>query len=196
MQNLKNQLCNELISSGRVKEFDVIRHSYSKARMQDGRTASENNISPTLDTRCDCLGVVVKQHRRQVGIDLIRKNARVREISSTIKARYDSGLTNHAPGSTGVLEIYDDGFRIRKLTPRECFRLMGVKDSEFEKICYGKPLPEGSLDKLHSRTMSKSEWKDYWRIARNQKQSNGSLYHLAGDSIVINVLEAIFKQML
>ena len=54
--------------------------------------------------------------------------------------------------------------RIRKLTPKECFRLMGVKDE------------------------------DYQRIAANQ--SNSSLYHLAGDSIVVNVLMAIFKQLL
>ena len=54
--------------------------------------------------------------------------------------------------------------RIRKLTPKECFRLMGVKDEDYEKI------------------------------AKNQ--SNSSLYHLAGDSIVVNVLMAIFKEML
>ena len=54
--------------------------------------------------------------------------------------------------------------RIRKLTPKECFRLMGVKDEDFEKC------------------------------AKNQ--SDSSLYHLAGDSIVVNVLEAIFKELL
>lgn len=53
--------------------------------------------------------------------------------------------------------------RIRKLTPRECWRLMGVKDEHFEKV------------------------------AKNQ--SNSSLYHLAGDSIVVDVLYYIFKQM-
>jgi DNA (cytosine-5)-methyltransferase 1 len=53
--------------------------------------------------------------------------------------------------------------RIRKLTPRECWRLMGVKDEHFEKV------------------------------AKNQ--SNSSLYHLAGDSIVVDVLYYIFRQM-
>ena len=55
-------------------------------------------------------------------------------------------------------------YRIRKLTPKECFRLMGVKDEDYEKC------------------------------AKNQ--SDSSLYHLAGDSIVVNVLMAIFKEML
>ena len=54
--------------------------------------------------------------------------------------------------------------RVRKLTPRECFRLMGVKDEDFDKI------------------------------AKNQ--SNSSLYHLAGDSIITDVLKAIFKNMI
>ena len=54
--------------------------------------------------------------------------------------------------------------KIRKLTPRECFRLMGVKDEDYEKI------------------------------AKNQ--SDSILYHLAGDSIVVNVLMAIFKELL
>ena len=58
----------------------------------------------------------------------------------------------------------DNNLRIRKLTPKECFRLMGVKDEDFEKC------------------------------AKNQ--SDSSLYHLAGDSIVVNVLMAIFKELL
>ena len=57
-----------------------------------------------------------------------------------------------------------NNLRIRKLTPKECFRLMGVKDQDFEKI--------------------------------KKNQSDSSLYHLAGDSIVVNVLMAIFKELI
>lgn len=57
----------------------------------------------------------------------------------------------------------DNQLRIRKLTPKECFRLMGVKDEDSEKISY---------------------------------MSDMVLYHLAGDSIVVNVLMRIFGQML
>lgn len=56
-----------------------------------------------------------------------------------------------------------EGYRIRKLTPRECWRLMGVKDEQF--------------DRLHGI-------------------SNSQLYKLAGNSIVVDVLEAIFKNLL
>lgn len=53
-------------------------------------------------------------------------------------------------------------YRIRKLTPRECFRLMGFTDADFDKI---------------------------------KGISNTQLYKMAGNSIVVNVLEAIFKQL-
>lgn len=53
-------------------------------------------------------------------------------------------------------------YRIRKLTPRECWRLQGVKDEQF--------------DKLHDI-------------------SNSQLYKLAGNSIVVDVLMGIFKNM-
>ena len=64
----------------------------------------------------------------------------------------------------GGTKVAMNNLRIRKLTPKECFRLMGVKDEDFEKI------------------------------AKNQ--SNASLYHLAGDSIVVDVIKAIIKELL
>ena len=57
-----------------------------------------------------------------------------------------------------VLDLY----RIRKLTPRECFRLMGFSDSDFDKI---------------------------------KGISNTQLYKMAGNSIVVNVLEEIFREL-
>lgn len=122
--NLKQQMCDQLLTEGKVKEFDVIRHNYSNARMQDGRTQNKDtNLSPTLDTRCDCLGVCVKDE-------------------PNIKRTY----------------------RIRKLTPKECGRLMGVKDEDIDKM--------------------------------SVNQSNSKLYHLYGDSIVVDVLMEIFGQMI
>lgn len=61
--------------------------------------------------------------------------------------------------ATGVIH----GGRIRKLTPRECWRLMGFTDEEFDRASVGI--------------------------------SNSQLYKMAGNSIVVNVLEAIFKKL-
>ena len=57
-----------------------------------------------------------------------------------------------------VLDLY----RIRKLTPRECFRLMGFTDNDFDKT---------------------------------KGISNTQLYKMAGNSIVVNVLEGIFREL-
>lgn len=77
---------------------------------------------------------------------------------------YDGDYVGTIPAmERGVPKILND-LGIRKLTPRECFRLMGVKDEDYDKI--------------------------------KNNQSDSSLYHLAGDSIVVNVLMAIFKQLL
>lgn len=72
-------------------------------------------------------------------------------------------LTNTIP--TGDSQGTLDGFRIRKLTPRECWRLMGFDDTDFEK-------------------------------AKNAGISNSQLYKQAGNSIVVNVLEGILKNLI
>lgn len=61
-----------------------------------------------------------------------------------------------------ILEENIKNYRIRKLTARECFRLMGVKDEQFDRL---------------------------------SGISNSQLYKLAGNSIVVNVLEAIFRNL-
>lgn len=84
--------------------------------------------------------------------------------SRTIKAQYaqtSSANLNRDDsfGATGAT----DGFRVRKLTPKECFRLMGVEDTDADKMI---------------GVLSKSRY-----------------YQVAGNSIVVDVLEAIFRQL-
>ena len=122
---LKEELCNQLIKNGKVKEFDVIRHSYSNSRMKDweNRNIEKHNEVPTLDTRCDCLGVTVKtignyspsNHNASRVVDNDGLAPTVMENHGTVTATNVSNL------------------RIRKLTPKECWRLMGFDDKDFEK---------------------------------------------------------------
>lgn len=157
--NLKRQLCNKLIENNMVEEMDVIRHSYSNSRMNKFYSSNKENkdCSPTLDTRCDCLGVVVNDKINVIGNYKPSGHSCGRII--TINGISPTIMENH-----GAVQVIYNNLRIRKLTPKECFRLMGVKDQDFNLIA--------------------------------QNQSNASLYHLAGDSIVVDVLMAIFKQML
>lgn len=59
--------------------------------------------------------------------------------------------------------IITNQLRIRKLTPRECWRLMGFSDEQFDKVV--------------------------------NKISNAQLYKQAGNSIVVDVLYYIFKEL-
>ena len=72
--------------------------------------------------------------------------------------------TSNGGGLGGATGLYLIDYRIRKLTPRECFRLMGMKDDDIDKI------QEAGI-------------------------SNTQQYKMAGNSIVVNVLEAIFKEL-
>ena len=60
--------------------------------------------------------------------------------------------------------VVEPSLRIRKLTPKECFRLMGFDDADVEILI------ENGI-------------------------SNTQLYKQAGNSIVVNVLEAIFENL-
>ena len=64
--------------------------------------------------------------------------------------------------------------RIRKLTPLECYRLMGFSDTDFYKA-----------QKAINETYHKG-----------RDRANSQLYKQAGNSIVVNVLEAIFREMM
>jgi len=219
--NLKTKLCNNLINSGILEEEYVVNHSYtnglngknpnSRHEPQD-YIETTNGTMPTLTTRPDILGVVVNDTPKVVGgigekksnggtqwyqqdriydenvaisvttsfnpyYAIKSKNKRLHNLVENMDLTKDNQFldiynqtTNENAGTittrvdaSNSTAVYKN-LRIRKLTPKECFRFMGVKDEDFEKIA--------------------------------ENQSNASLYHLAGDSIVVNVLMAIFKEML
>lgn len=83
--------------------------------------------------------------------------------SMTRRGRVGHGVAKTIATGDSMGTLTKD-MRIRKLTPLECWRLMGFDDEDFrkaEKVC-----------------------------------SNSQLYKQAGNSIVVNVLEAIFRRLL
>lgn len=69
--------------------------------------------------------------------------------------------------NSGVIRV---GERFRYLTERECWRLMGFDDDDFDAVHKEHPSRKGLL--------------------------NGTLYHQAGNSIVVQILESIFEVIL
>lgn len=82
-------------------------------------------------------------------------------LSRTIKSE------KHDAGVVGT------DFRIRKLTPLECWRLMGFDDEDFYR----------AKDALNEKFYG------------GRDKSSSQLYKMAGNSIVVQVLEAIFAEM-
>lgn len=82
--------------------------------------------------------------------------------SKTRRGRVGHGVSKTLMASDSMGTV--DSYRIRKLTPKECWRLMGFDDADFRKA--------------------------------EQVNSNTQLYKQAGNSIVVNVLEAILKNLL
>lgn len=169
-----NYICNELPQESDLSVFRIkekTKKGYSEAHEGDGvyinRPAQKRGVVQkgkiqTIKTSVDDIGVVVKNkaikeiiEKNELPIGGVRNldiyNKRVSELSQTLIT-----TTNH--------QRVWSGLRIRKLTPRECFRLMGVRDKDYDKL--------------------------------KGKFSDSALYHMAGDSIVVNVLMAIFSQML
>ena len=84
--------------------------------------------------------------------------------SKTRRGRVGHGVSKTiATGDT--MGTLTEDMRIRKLTPRECWRLMGFSDEDFDK-------------------------------AKAAGISDTQLYKQAGNSIVVDVLMAIFKELL
>ena len=79
-------------------------------------------------------------------------------------------------------------YRIRKLTERECFRLMSVSDEDISKIQNYPLVMDEHGDFVAPEGM---DMKDIKRL----KISGSQQYKLAGNSIVVSVLEGIFTQM-
>ena len=74
-------------------------------------------------------------------------------------------------------------FRIRKLTPRECFRLMGMKETDIDKIQRTK-----FLKKELTPAVNQDDPKAV-TISRSQQ------YKMAGNSIVVDCLFYIFRNL-
>ena len=125
------------------------------SRMEHHRGTVQKDKIQTLTTsggndRGVCIGTYQysKSDKFMNGKDRLQLG---KEVSDTLQTKPKEGV------------CYND-LRIRKLTPLETFRLMGVKDE------------------------------DYYKIVKNQ--SNSSLYHLAGDSLVTLVFCAIMSTMI
>ena len=139
---------------------DGINLSFPNSKTRRGRVGKQ--ICQTLQCN-DSVGVVLKSKCKRLQKLVFNTQFEKGKVlnmdlyNQTTNENISQTLTEPHHNSQRLF----DGYRIRKLTPKECWRLMGFDDEDFEKA-----------EKVNSNTQ---------------------LYKQAGNSIVVNVLEAIFK---
>ena len=139
-----------------------------KGNEQIRRVYSEEGISPTLNTMQGGntqpkVMYKVRQATKQ-GYTIAEEGDSInleQPNSTTRRGRVGNKIANTLTCSCNQAVVNE--YRIRKLTPLECYRLMGFDDEDFYKA--------------------------------SALNSNSQLYKQAGNSICVNVLEEIFKNL-
>lgn len=158
-----------------IKIIGKMDHTMDHTFESANRVYETEGISPTIPT---CAGGNIQPKI----IECVAMRGRGEENEQQLEVRSD-GCTNSittVQKDNMVMEslIVDDAYkkwtweidgelyliRIRKLTPKECWRLMGFTDEDFDKA--------------------------------QEVNSNTQLYKQAGNSIVVPVLEGIFRQLI
>lgn len=147
--------------------------SYPNSKTRRGRVQEDGKICPTLTTTSqDICYIEYKGKKIELPCIAASRGRNPENPSSRIPGEpTEQQLEINTNGTSNTITtVQKDNyaiqidFRIRKLTPRECFRLMGMRDDDIDKI-------------------------------QGAGISNSQQYKLAGNSIVVDVLETIFRNL-
>ena len=158
------------IPQARERIFTVSRLDPKPFNFNNLETKPMRSIHEFLETD-------VAEHYRVTQPSMIKKLPGQPVLPGTYGGRMLTEVENYAwtittkqmrSPNSGVIRLENNQFRY--LTERECWRLMGFDDKDFDNALKAHPSRPGMM--------------------------NGTLYHQAGNSIVVDVLEAIFKELL
>ena len=152
---------------------DGIDLAYAGQNTRRGRVQKDSIQTLTTDDNKGVVELIAKERFGRMGEQAVRTQNKLRLPHGETLNPWNEGqssangvaptLTTRPEGFKTAINVTDQ-YRIRKLTPLECWRLMGVKDECFYKA--------------------------------QEVNSNSQLYKQAGNSIVVQVLEAIFRNLL
>ena len=146
---LQRKVCNEAIAKGLVEPNDAIEYTYSNARLKEigeghikKQNMKDNNVMSTLKCNPQQIGVCVEAPSGGVAIRTANKQGYDMATdgdgvdlsypqSKTKRGRVGHGVSKTLMGADCMGTI--DNYRIRKLTPKECWRLMSFDDEDFNK---------------------------------------------------------------
>lgn len=178
---IENEVCSTLQAAmgngggniSLVKELSYVEKKYKEFFDKNGYIPEMFNpynvneiqdIAPTQTSNCGGSGSSATILKRE-------DNNKIKVIGNYMPSGHDSsrvvdsnGIAPTVKENHGTVTATNIDFKIRKLTPKECWRLMGFSDNDFQK-------------------------------ASDTGLSNTQLYKQAGNSIVVDVLEKIFKNL-
>lgn len=126
----------------------VVKGNYSPSNHNASRIVDQNGLAPT----------VMENHGTVTAIAVKKEAGNTSKLRQFYKNIYIDEFNR------AFIKVGNMFYRIRKVTPKECWRLMGFSDEDFDKA--------------------------------SKVNSNRQLYKQAGNSIVVQVLEAVFKEMM
>ena len=149
----------------------IVLGNYSPSGHDASRIVDENGVAPTVKENHGTVTAVATEGNNEMindDVQIIREEPlqRVGWHRNAKKVLSVDGLcrTLSTQSNNLATKIKEkETMRIRKLTPKECWRLMGFDDEDFYKA--------------------------------EAVNSNSQLYKQAGNSIVVDVLEAIFTNL-
>lgn len=149
-------------------EIDMVGMLDIRGNEQIRRVYGDDGVNPTLNT--------MQGGNRQPKVaarEATKQGYAIAEVGDSINFEQPNSKTRRGRIGKQVAQTLttscnqatlEPTYRIRKLTPKECWRLMGMKDEHFDR-CVDAGI------------------------------SNSGLYKQAGNSIVVDVLEYIFKEL-
>lgn len=152
----------------KTDELDMVGMLDIRGNEQIRRVYGDGGVSPTLNT--------MQGGNRQPKVavrEATKQGYAIAEVGDSINFEQPNSKTRRGRVGKQVAQTLttscnqatlESTYRIRKLTPKECWRLMGMKDEHFDR-CVDAGI------------------------------SNSGLYKQAGNSIVVDVLEYIFKEL-
>lgn len=152
---VKREVLYKITKEGNIRGFQ---NDEKKSGASESQFYNSNNVSGSLTTQ----GVAgVLEIGNIFDTDSFGGNPQVGRVYDT---KGLSPCIDTMGGGNRQPKVLENGIRIRKLTPKECWRLMDFTDEEFE-------------------------------AAQKSGVSKTQLYKQAGNSIVVAVLAAIFKNL-
>lgn len=123
-------------------------------KRQNGRRFKENDEPSFTLTAQDRHGVAIREATKQGYV--------IAEVGDSINVQFPNSKTRRDRVGKGVAQTLEtscnqatltSSYRIRKLTPKECFRLQGFPDSEFDKLV-GAGISNSQLYKMSGNAVT------------------------------------------